>query len=210
MTNTRIARLDALIAAATAEGVAPVETWDPPYCGDIGLSIARDGTWTYGGTAINRPQLVKLFARVLRRDPNGRHFLVTPAEKVDVIVEDAPFLAVEMQVDGAGDDQVLTFRTNVDDIVVCGPDHPMTFRLEPGTGGLKPYLLVRGRLEALVTRSVYLDLVALARPVDGVARLDGFRFACRDGELDEALGGQYLDVVSGGAVFPMVPFDPSS
>ncbi|MEO1282720.1 MAG: DUF1285 domain-containing protein [Pseudomonadota bacterium] len=188
-----MARLDALVAAASTNGTAPVDQWDPPYCGDIGLRIARDGAWSYGGTPINRAQLVKLFARVLRRDSNGRHYLVTPAEKVDVIVEDAPFRAVEMQVDGIGDDQTLTFRTNLDDIVVCGPDHPLVFRTEPGTGGLKPYVFVRGRLEALVTRAVYMDLVALARPSHGV-----------EGDLS-ASTDDMLEVVSGGASFPLIP-----
>ena len=99
---------------------------------------------------------------MLRKDADGRTYLVTPAEKVDVTVEDAPFLAVEMEVAGAGAEQVLTFRTNVDDVVRCGPEHPLRFEVEAGSGGLKPYLHVRGRLEALVTRAVYYDLVELA------------------------------------------------
>ncbi len=99
---------------------------------------------------------------MLRKDADGKHYLVTPAEKIDVAVEDAPFLAVEMEVQGSGREQRLTFRTNVDDIVAAGPEHPIRFEVEAGSGGLKPYLLVRGRLEALVTRALYYDLVELA------------------------------------------------
>jgi hypothetical protein len=106
--------------------------------------------------------LVKLFASVLRKDADGRHYLVTPAEKVDVDVADAPFLAVEMEVRGSGRGQSLIFRTNVDDVVTAGPEHPIRFGVEPGSQGLKPYLHVRGRLEALVTRALYYDLVELA------------------------------------------------
>jgi hypothetical protein len=99
---------------------------------------------------------------VLRKDDDGKHYLVTPAEKVDVAVDDAPFLAVEMEVKGTGRDQRLTFRTNVDDVVEVGAEHPMRFEVEEGSGGLKPYVLVRGRLEALVTRALYYDLVEMA------------------------------------------------
>ena len=160
--TTRIHGLEALLKTEAGSGPAPVERWDPPYCGDIGMAIRADGVWTYQGSPIGRMPLVKLFARVLRRDADGRTYLVTPAEKVDVHVADAPFLAVEMQVDGTGEAQVLTFRTNVDDIVHCGPEHALRFVEEAGSGGLKPYLLVRGRLEALVTRALYYDLVELA------------------------------------------------
>lgn len=159
-----LAGLEALLKAQAVAGAAPVERWNPPYCGDIGLKIAANGTWFYQGSPIGRIALVKLFARVLRRDADGRHYLVTPAEKVDVAVDDAPFLAVEMQVDGAGAGQTLVFRTNVDDVVRCGPDQPLRFVVEPAGGGLKPYVLVRGRLQALVTRAVYYDLVELAVP----------------------------------------------
>jgi uncharacterized protein len=108
--------------------------------------------------------MVKLFASILRRDANGKHYLVTPVEKVDVAVEDAPFLAVEMEVAGQGVDQQLIFRTNVDDVIVAGRDHPIRFEIETRSGGLKPYVLVRGRLEALVTRPVYYELMDLVAP----------------------------------------------
>ena len=158
---TRIAGLEALLRDQDASGPAPVERWNPPYCGDIGMAIRADGVWLYQGSPIGRMPLVKLFARVLRRDEDGRTYLVTPAEKVDVVVADAPFLAVELQVEGADADQIIVFRTNVDDIVRCDRDHPLWFVEEPGSGGLKPYLRVRGRLDALVTRAVYYDLMAL-------------------------------------------------
>jgi hypothetical protein len=157
-----LAGLEAMLRAQASDRPPPVESWNPPYCGDIGMAIAVDGTWFYQGSPIGRKPLVKLFSRVLRRDLDGRHFLVTPVEKVDIAVADAPFLAVEMEIAGAGTAQNLIFRTNVDDVVRCGADHPLRFAVEEGSGGLKPYLLVRRRLEALVTRALYYDLVELA------------------------------------------------
>ena len=158
----RIAGLEAILKGQAGQGAAPVERWNPPYCGDIGIEILRDGTWLYQKSPIGRKPLVQLFARVLRKDDDGRTYLVTPAEKVDVRVADAPFLAVEMEVRGEGATQTLIFRTNVDDIVTCDAEHPLRFEIETGSGGLKPYLRVRGRLDALVTRALYQDLVALA------------------------------------------------
>jgi hypothetical protein len=163
---------EALLRAATGSGEAgarPVEDWNPPYCGDIGLKIRRDGTWTYQESPIGRIALVKLFASILRKDADGRTYLVTPVEKIGIDVEDAPFLAVEMAVRGEGRDQHLIFRTNVDDVVTVDRDHPMRFERQGPDGGLKPYVLVRGRLEALCTRSVYAELVALAEPGEGDA-----------------------------------------
>jgi hypothetical protein len=154
-------------AAAALEGLAaglrqpPVESWNPPHCGDIGLKIRADGVWLYRGSPIRREPLVKLFASVLRKDADGRTYLVTPAEKVDVDVEDAPFLAVEMQVQGSGRDQKLMLRTNVDDVVSCGAEHPLRFALGAPGDGLKPYVLVRGRLEALLSRALLYELAEL-------------------------------------------------
>lgn len=162
--GARISGLEALLKAQSGKGPPPVEAWNPPYCGDIGMRIRGDGVWFYQGSPIGRLALVKLFASVLRKDADGRHYLVTPVEKVDVAVDDAPFLAVEMEVRGKGPEQTLIFRTNVDDIVTCGPEHPLRFVHEARGGGLKPYLHVRGRLEALVTRALYYDLVELAAP----------------------------------------------
>ena len=182
----RIAGLEAMLIAAGSDRLPPVDQWDPPYCGDIGMAIKADGTWTYQGSPIGRKPLVRLFSRVLRRDADGRTYLVTPVEKVDVVVADAPFQAVEMEVTGSGMEQTLTFRTNVDDIVVCGPEHPMRFAEEVGSGGLKPYVMVRGRLEALLTRALYYDLVELA-------------VECADS------GTAGLGIWSGGMFFPLQP-----
>jgi uncharacterized protein len=176
-----LAGLEAMLRVQDQDKLPPVDSWNPPYCGDIGMAIAADGTWFYQGSPIGRKPLVRLFSRVLKRDLDGRHFLVTPVEKVDVAVADAPFLAVELEVSGSGERQELIFRTNVDDVVRCGPDHPMRFEPEAGSGGLKPYLLVRGRLEALVTRALYYDLVEMAVE-------------------DE---GGHLGLWSGGAFFPL-------
>jgi hypothetical protein len=159
--SNNIGRLAALLNDVRDREPPPVERWDPPYCGDIGLKICADGTWVYRDSPIRREGLIKLFASVLSKDVDGRTYLVTPAEKVDVEVEDAPFLAVEMEVHGSGTGQELIFRTNVDDIVRCGPEHPLRFSVQERSGGLKPYLHVRGRLDALVTRSLCYDLVAL-------------------------------------------------
>jgi hypothetical protein len=179
----RISGLEALLKGQAGKGPPPVERWNPPYCGDIGMAIKGDGTWFYQGSPIGRIALVKLFASVLRKDEDGRHYLVTPVEKVDVAVADAPFRAVEMEVRDPGPGQTLVFRTNVDDIVACGPEHALRFSAEPSSGGLKPYLHVRGRLEALVTRALYYDLV----------------------ELAEADASGTLRLRSGGVAFPLVP-----
>ncbi|MEM1371808.1 MAG: DUF1285 domain-containing protein [Pseudomonadota bacterium] len=198
MSEHQIANLQSLVKAAKKAGNAPVEEWDPPYCGDIGLRISRSGVWFYRDSEIQRPAIVKLFARVLRCDPDGRHFLVTPGEKVDVIVEDAPFMAVEMDVQNAGQpDQQISFRTNVDDIVPCGPDRPLRFRKQVGSGGLKPYVLVRGRLEALLTRALTVDLMEIATPADASA-----------GSVDKAAVGEtkpdaLQTVTSDGATFTL-------
>jgi hypothetical protein len=130
-------------------------------CGDIGLKIGRDGTWFYQGSAIGRKSLVKLFASVLRREGEDRYFLVTPVEKVPIEVEDAPFLAVEMSIEGSGRDQRLGFRTNLDEMVSAGPSHPLNFRRE-ADGSFTPFVLIRDGLKAKITRSVYYALVAVS------------------------------------------------
>lgn len=153
-------------------GAAPVDLWSPPFCGDLDMEIRADGTWFYMGTPIGRQALVRLFARVLRKDADGRTYLVTPVERIGLRVEDAHFLAVDMDVDGHGASQIISFRTNVDDVVTVGPDHPLRFEIDARTGGLKPYVNVRGRLEALVSRAVMFDLVGLAehRKIEGTLR----------------------------------------
>ena len=147
---------------ARGHALPPVDLWQPPYCGDIGLKIRANGVWLYRDSPILREALVKLFASVLRTDADGRTYLVTPAEKVDVAVEDAPFLAVEMETRGNGPGQELMFTTNVGDVVACGPRHPLRFAVQEPGGGLKPYVLIRGRLEALLTRALVFDLAALS------------------------------------------------
>jgi hypothetical protein len=130
-------------------------------CGDIGLRIARDGTWYYQGSPIGRQPLVKLFASVLTLGEDGRHYLVTPAEKVSIEVEDAPFVAVAMDADGEGEGQLLRFRTNLDEVVSAGPDHALTFRAE-SDGSFTPFVIVRNGLKARLLRPVYYDLIAAA------------------------------------------------
>lgn len=177
------ADLTALLArAGTPAPRRPVDRWNPAFCGDIDMRIAADGTWFYRGSPIGREALVRLFASILRREPDGRHVLVTPVEKVAIAVEDAPFLAVEMAAEGADRDRRLSFRTNVGDVVAAGPAHPLRFSEEAGSGGLKPYLSVRGGLEALLTRALAVELVALADEHEGRAGIwSGGAFFAFDG-----------------------------
>ncbi len=186
------ADLAAMISRAQADrnagkdGLPPVERWNPDYCGDIDMEIRADGTWFYMGTPIGRPALVRLFSTVLRRDEDGKTYLVTPVEKIGIRVVDAPFLAVEMSVSEEEGEQVLTFRTNVGDVVRAGPDNPLRFVVTGETDQLKPYILVRGRLEALVNRAVTYDLLALGKEV-------------------EINGEAIYAVRSAGPVFPIMP-----
>lgn len=146
--------------AAGGKGLPPVHLWNPPFCGDIDMRIAQDGTWFYMNSPIGRKPLMKLFSSVLRHDEDGKYYLVTPAEKCGIRVDDAPFVAVRMTAAGEGRQQVITFETNADDEVVLDEAHPLRVATEEGTGGLKPYVLVRARLEALVSRALFYDLVA--------------------------------------------------
>ncbi|XSG81329.1 MAG: DUF1285 domain-containing protein [Methyloligella sp. ZOD6] len=139
---------------------------EPAFCGDIGMKIARDGTWYYQESPIGRMALAKLFATVLRKEEDGVHYLVTPVEKVSVAVEDSPFVAVTMTVAGEGAAQSLTFRTNLDDEVTADEDHPLSFRPE-SDGSFTPFVTVRGALTARIARSVFYDLVELAVEEDG-------------------------------------------
>lgn len=185
---TDSAGLEALIsrAARAGKGAAPVDKWNPEFCGDLDMEIKADGTWFYMGTPIGRMPLVQLFSSVLRKDEDGRTYLVTPVEKVGIRVEDAHFLAVEMDVSGKGEGQTLTFRTNVGDVVEAGPEHPLRFVDEDETGGLKPYLHVRGRLEALVARPVMYQLAEIGEEIE----VDGSAMFC---------------LRSKGEVFPVMP-----
>jgi hypothetical protein len=177
----------ALAQAGSAKGSPPVERWNPPFCGDLDMRIAGDGTWFYLKTPIGRPALVKLFASVLKREGDN-YYLVTPVEKCGITVDDAPFLAVELKIEDGAKGRVLHFRTNVDDWVACGPQHALRFEPVTGTGGLKPYLHVRRDLWAKVTRALFFDLVDI-------------------GEEREVAGRAMFGVASMGTFFAMAPAD---
>ncbi|MEX0310285.1 MAG: DUF1285 domain-containing protein [Tateyamaria sp.] len=158
--------LVASITAAKTRGLPPVHLWNPPFCGDLDMRIARDGTWFYQGTPIGRPGLVKLFSSILKRE-DGKYFLVTPVEKVGITVDDAPFVAIDFEPTGDGPDQVLRFVTHVDDVAVAGPDHPIRVERDPETGEPSPYILIRADLEALIDRKSFYRLVDLGTHHDG-------------------------------------------
>jgi hypothetical protein len=138
----------------------PVEQWNPSHCGDSAMRIARDGTWYHEGGPIGRPAMVRLFSSILRREADGNYVLVTPVEKLDIVVEDAPFVAVELKSEGEGRDRNLAFRLNTGDLVLAGPDHRL--RLETREDGPHPYLEVRAGLEARLSRPVYYELAEIA------------------------------------------------
>jgi hypothetical protein len=173
-----------LARAAEGAKLPPVEQWNPPFCGDIDMRIAADGTWFYQKSPIGRPALVRLFSRILRRDPE-RFVLVTPVERVGIRVDDAPFLAVEMQIEPSDGGTFIHFRTNVDDWVRVDEAHPLRFAAG-ASGGVKPYVLVRGALWALVSRAVFYDLV-------------------QRGETRFCQGVAMFGIASGAAFFPMAP-----
>jgi len=145
----------------------------PPFCGDIDIRIAADGTWFHEGGPIGRLPLVKLFASVLQRDAEGDYWLVTPVERARIRVEDVPFIAVEMFVEGDGQAQTIRFRTNLDDEVIVGPDHAIVFRQSPDQPQKAPYVLVRNGMEARLSRAVYYDLAEylVERTIDGTVML---------------------------------------
>jgi len=171
--------------AATKKGPPPVHLWNPPFCGDLDMRIARDGTWFYLGTPIGRMPLVKLFSSVIRKDGDD-YFLVTPVEKVGITVDDAPFVAVDFDVSGTGDAQVISFTTQVDDTAVAGPDHPIRVVRDPETGEPSPYVLIRANLEALIDRKSFYRLVDIGT------------HATHDGQ-------SWFGVWSGGVFFPIIP-----
>jgi hypothetical protein len=138
----------------------PVESWNPEHCGDSEMRIARDGIWYHQGSPIGRAAMVRLFSTILRREPDGRFVLVTPVEKLDIEVEDAPFTAVEMKAEGEGERMKLAFRLNTGDLLTAGPEHALRF--DTGDGGPRPYLHVRRGLDALIARTVYYELAEIA------------------------------------------------
>ena len=167
---------------AEAQKLPPVERWNPTHCGDSEMRIARDGTWFHQGSPIGRQAMVRLFSTILRREEDGGYVLVTPVEKLDIAVEDAPFVAVEMKIEGQDRETRLAFRLNTGDLVTAGAQHPLRF--EERQDGPRPYLHVRGGLEALVARPVYYELAAMALAGDDMPPgvwSDGAFFALEPG-----------------------------
>lgn len=158
--------LAASLTAAKSRGLPPVEQWDPPFCGDLDMRIARDGTWFYQGTPIGRPGLVKLFSSILKKE-GDKFYLVTPVEKVGITVDDAPFVAVDFVVSGSGRDQVLTFETQVGDHAVASDDLPIRVVRDPDTGEPSPYVRIRRNLEALIDRKSFYRMVDIGEHHDG-------------------------------------------
>ncbi|GHF23760.1 hypothetical protein GCM10017044_17910 [Kordiimonas sediminis] len=173
MTTKTTLNLEDLMKQVEGQSYPPVDKWNPDFCGDIDMRIARDGTWFYMGTPITRQRMVKLFSTILRKDEDGKTYLVTPVEKVGITVDDAPFVAVRVDAVGEGDSQALHFTTNVGDCVIAGKDNPIRVEVDPETGEPSPYVHVRGRLEALISRAAFYELVDLAetRTKDGVPTL---------------------------------------
>jgi len=169
--------------AAKGKGLPPVHLWNPPFCGDLDMRIARDGTWFYLGTPIGRFELVRLFSTILRRDGDD-YFLVTPVEKVGITVDDAPFVAVDFEPEGEGATQALIFETNVGDKVAAGPENPIRVVRDPKTGEPSPYVLIRANLEALIDRKSFYRLVDIGAHHDG-----------------------WFGVWSGGEFFQVIPSD---
>lgn len=174
----------ASVRAAKGRGLPPVQDWNPPFCGDLDMRIARDGTWFYDGTPIGRPGLVRLFSTILRKDGDD-YFLVTPVEKVGITVEDAPFVAVDFELDGTGPEQKLTFHTNVGDSVTASAQTPLRF-VRDESGEPSPYVMVRAGLEALIDRKSFYRLVEL-------------------GTEHEVEGTLWFGIWSDGTFFEMIP-----
>lgn len=174
-------------AASKSGALPPVQDWNPPFCGDLDMRIARDGTWFYLGTPIGRPALVRLFSTILKRE-GDRYFLVTPVEKVGITVDDAPFVAVDFEQGGSGADPVLTFTTNVGDQVTAGPRNPIRVVRDPETGAPAPYVHVRAGLEALIDRKSFYRLVDI-------------------GTHETHQGQSWFGLRSGGVFFPIIPSD---
>ncbi|PZQ51348.1 MAG: DUF1285 domain-containing protein [Rhodovulum sulfidophilum] len=177
--------LAATAREAGKKGLPPVHLWNPPFCGDLDMRVARDGTWFYLGTPIGRPALTRLFSTILKRE-GDRYYLVTPVEKVGITVDDAPFLAVDFAVEGEGREQTLTFTTLTGDETTAGPDRPIRLARDPATGEPAPYVLVRANLEALIDRKSFYRLAEL-------------------GVEETVAGVAQFGLWSGGAFFPLQP-----
>ncbi|MEO1000384.1 MAG: DUF1285 domain-containing protein [Pseudomonadota bacterium] len=175
----------AAASAATKKGPPPVHLWNPPFCGDLDMRIARDGTWFYLGTPIGRAPMVRLFSSIIRKDGED-YFLVTPVEKVGITVDDAPFVATDFEVADPGPDQRVTFTTHVGDEAEAGPAHPIRVVRDAETGEPSPYILIRANLEALIDRKSFYRLVELCTH-------------------EEVSGERWFGLRSGGAFFPFIP-----
>ena len=160
------ARILKHVKSYMGKGLPPVDQWHPHAVGEVDIFIARNGQWFYNGSSMEREALVHLFSTVLRKDEDGCYYLVTPVEKMKVQVEDVPFVALTLRVEGQRREQQLYLMTGVGDEVLLGPEHPLRVQLDPATQEPAPYVLVRGRLEALVSRSVYYQLAELAEPME--------------------------------------------
>lgn len=185
VTPTPDALAQAASAAAKGKGLPPVHLWNPDFCGDIDMRIARDGTWFYEGTPIGRPALVKLFANILKLE-GGKYFLVTPVEKVGIKVDDAPFVAVDFRVEGEGRAQRLVFITNLGDEVEAGESHPIRVERDAESGEPSPYVMIRAGLEGLIDRKSFYRLVDL----------------CAHAQHQ---GESWFGIWSGGVFFPVIP-----
>jgi len=159
-------RLAEAARTARGKGLPPVHLWNPAFSGDIDMHIARDGTWLYQGSRIDRPALVALFASILRRE-GEKYFLVTPVEKVGITVDDVPFIAVDVTAEGTGAGQTLIFDTNIGDRAVAGPEHPIRVEIDPASGEPAPYVTVRDRLEARIDRKSFYRLAEHGCHEDG-------------------------------------------
>jgi hypothetical protein len=188
MPDTATFSLEDIIKQIEGQSQPPVEKWNPDFCGDIDMRIARDGTWYYMGTPITRQRMVKLFSTILRRDADGKTYMVTPVEKIGITVDDAPFVAVSVDSLGVGKNEALHFTTNVGESVIAGPDHPIRVEIDKTTDEPRPYIHVRGRLEALIGRAPFYEMV-------------GHAFET------EIEGKAYLAVKSMGEIFPIGPLE---
>ena len=173
----------AAVSQSKGRKLPPVHLWNPPYCGDLDIQIKRDGTWIHEGGKINRPEMVRLFSSILRKEGDS-YFLVTPVEKVGITVEDVPFVATDLTVSGTGSKQTLTFETHVGDSVVADVDHPIRVALDEDGETPQPYVMVRSDLEARVDRKTFYRLVELGEVVD-----------------------EWFGVTSGGVFFPLIKAD---
>ena len=171
-------------AATKGRGLPPVHLWDPPFCGDLDIRIARDGTWFYLGTPIGRFNLIKLFSSILRKD-GEKYFLITPVEKVGIVVDDAPFLGIDFTVSGSDKDQVICFETNVGDYAKLSAENPIRVIRNEKTEEPSPYILIRNGLEALIDRKSFYRLVEL-------------------GTQEKVDGKNWFGVFSSGTFFPII------